>query len=353
VSHDFNAAKGQHQRRNYNSIGSTAAVDFARTVRVEEVLAKRRHHHKRNGKYLAGPCPVCGGDDRFSVTLSKNIWYCRGCAKGGDVIALVQHIDKCGFLDAVETLSGKRPERRESREEIVARMQERERQRKQQEEQDAREAARKTANALRIWEEGVSIWETLAGAYMASRHCDGMFPPDRDAVFRFHQHCPFGENGERFPCLIALLRNIETDAPQAIHRTALTPDGQKIDRKVYGPKSGAAIKLWPQSAITDRLVVGEGIETTLSTALHADDGGSRLDPAWSLIDAGGIRSLPPIPGVNTLIILVDNDVSGTGQKAAHECAQRWNKAGRKVIRLTPKVQDTDFNDVIKGNSHAA
>jgi hypothetical protein len=54
---------------------------------------------------------------------------------------------------------------------------------------------------------------------------------------------------------MALLRNIGTDKEEAIHRTAL--------------------ELWPQSAVSDRLVVGEGIETTLSAALHANDGGSR------------------------------------------------------------------------------
>jgi phage/plasmid primase-like uncharacterized protein len=335
----------------------SAAVDVARAVPIETELARRGHHLKRSGRDLVGPCPMCGGDDRFSVTVHKNLWHCRGCNPGGDVIRLVEALDGCRFLEAVETLTGKKPERREDRETIVWRIQERERKRREAEEQERRDAAAKTEQALRVWQEGTCIWDTPAQTYLTSRHCGGMFPIDRDATFRFHAHCPFG-TCQRLPCLLSLLRNVETDEPQAVHRTALTPDGQKIDRKMFGPKTGAAIKLWPRSCISDRLVVGEGIETTLSAALHANDRGSRLDPAWSLVDAGGIQSLQPIPGINTLIVLVDNDPPDkngrcAGQEAAAACAERWSNSGRKVIRLTPKVQDTDFNDVIKGNAHAA
>jgi hypothetical protein len=53
-----------------------------------------------------GPCPVCGGTDRFSINVNKQVWNCRGCSTGGDVIALVQHIDGGSFMEAVETLAG-------------------------------------------------------------------------------------------------------------------------------------------------------------------------------------------------------------------------------------------------------
>ncbi len=29
----------------------------------------------------AGPCPRCGGRDRFAVNVSERLWGCRGCAK--------------------------------------------------------------------------------------------------------------------------------------------------------------------------------------------------------------------------------------------------------------------------------
>ena len=62
----------------------------------------------RNGKELTGPCPICGGEDRFVVTntAKKKVFRCRGCGASGDVIALVEFLDGCDFDRAVETLTG-------------------------------------------------------------------------------------------------------------------------------------------------------------------------------------------------------------------------------------------------------
>ena len=61
--------------------------------------------------------------------------------------------------------------------------------------------------------------------------------------------------------------------------------------------------------------------------------------------SGVMRQLPPtIPNVQRLIILVDNDPAG--RESAAYCATRWSRAGRRVLRLTPKVEGTDFNDLL-------
>lgn len=316
-----------------------ADIERAKNVPIDSVVTRRGFQLRRDGNDLAGPCPTCGGRDRFVITPKRNLWTCRQCEVGGDVIALVQRLDNVDFPQAVEILIGARPQQTVNV--SIQNM------RRRQQEQEAREAADSTAYALRWWNEGVCIWDTPAQAYLASRRFDGLFPPDRDAVFRFHPACVFGR-GEQLPCLLALLRNVETDQPQAVHRTALTPDGHKIDRKMLGPKAGAAIKLWPQAAVTNRLVVGEGIETSLSAALHIRHRGSLLSPAWACVDAGNLETLPVIPSVQTLTILVDNDASGRGQKAAEACMQRWVSTGRKVVRLVPKVMGADFNDISIG-----
>ncbi len=45
------------------------------------------------GNY-AGPCPVCGGNDRFSINPRMEAWKCRGCDKAGrDGISLAAHIN--------------------------------------------------------------------------------------------------------------------------------------------------------------------------------------------------------------------------------------------------------------------
>jgi putative DNA primase/helicase len=205
---------------------------------------------------------------------------------------------------------------------------------------------------MRIWNQGVCVWNTPAQAYLASRACAGMFPVDRDAVFRWHPACPFGSG--HMPSLLALYRNVITDEPQGVHRTPLSldgkravgSDGEKIKRQTYGTTKHAAIKLWPASNVSKRLVIGEGVETTLSAALHIPHRGRALTPAWACMNAGNIADLPVLDGIETLIILVDNDPSGTGQKKAAECAERWKLEGREIFRLTPKVPGFDFNDII-------
>jgi putative DNA primase/helicase len=51
-----------------------------------------------------------------------------------------------------------------------------------------------------------------------------------------------------------------------------------------------------------------------------------------------------------LTIPVDNDESGTGQRAALECSRRWTDAGREVFRLIPNQGGEDFNDIVRRRS---
>jgi DNA primase len=77
----------------------------ARSVPIESVIDQRAI--KLRGRIeRIGPCPICGGDDRFSINTKKQVFNCRGCATGGDVIALVQHLDACDFVTACNTLAG-------------------------------------------------------------------------------------------------------------------------------------------------------------------------------------------------------------------------------------------------------
>ncbi|MDD3148480.1 MAG: primase-helicase zinc-binding domain-containing protein [Candidatus Riflebacteria bacterium] len=48
----------------------------------------------------SSPCPVCGGNDRFTIWPDRNRWHCRGCNKAGDLIELVQSCKGMSFPDA-------------------------------------------------------------------------------------------------------------------------------------------------------------------------------------------------------------------------------------------------------------
>src|SRR5215213_5353677 len=62
----------------------------------------------RGGEY-AGPCPFCGGDDRFRVQPEQGLWWCRSCSDSDrwqDAIAYVMRRDGTSFAVASRTLGG-------------------------------------------------------------------------------------------------------------------------------------------------------------------------------------------------------------------------------------------------------
>ena len=62
-----------------------------------------------------GPCPACGGKDRFRFDdlEGRGTWYCNQCEPhAGDGLALIQNVKQCSFSEVLavvaETL-GMRP----------------------------------------------------------------------------------------------------------------------------------------------------------------------------------------------------------------------------------------------------
>jgi hypothetical protein len=147
--------------------------------------------------------------------------------------------------------------------------------------------------------------------------------------------------------MLALVRDIKTDAPIAIHRTALTKDDppQKIGRMSLGPVSAGAIKISPDFEVHEGLMIGEGIETVLSASKHY-----QFKPVWSLIDAGKLAKFPVLSGIECVTVVVDNDAAGI--EAAEQCADRLLEAAIDVITTQTKGVN-DFNDLITGARHAA
>ena len=90
----------------------------------------------------------------------------------------------------------------------------------------------------------------------------------------------------------------------------------------------------------------------LAAATRIPYHGAALTPAWSAVARGGLGRFPVLPDVRRLILLVDNDANGVGQKAAGNCKRVWTAAGRMVATLIPKQEGWDFNDVILRQSAA-
>jgi Toprim domain-containing protein/CHC2-type zinc finger protein len=264
-------------------------------------------------------CPF-HDDHKPSCHIYHDHFFCFVCGATGDAITWLTEVDGLTYSEAVDALENFEP-RAHSRD----------------------DDSKTLRLALALWEQAQPIAGTLAEHYLTGRHIDVAQLPFNSPL-RFHPHCPFGRGPSR-PCLLALFRDVETDVPAGILRTALTPDGRRLDRLTWGRwRAPRAIKLWPAS---ETLVIGEGVETTLAAATRITHEGAPLRPAWATAGSWGLAALPPIPGVRHLTILTDNDDGG--RAGARACAQRAADAGCIALLLTPTAVN-DFNDVVRARA---
>ncbi|RWC09109.1 MAG: virulence-associated protein E [Mesorhizobium sp.] len=177
----------------------------------------------------------------------------------------------------------------------------------------------KQQTAADIWTRSVPIAGTLAETYLCARGL--AYEGD---VVRFY---PGGR------AMVALITNIVTAEPQGIHRTFLDRDGRKVDRKMLGPAGGGVVRLSGDADVSIGLAIAEGIETALAVPFR---------PVWACLSAGTMSAFPVLSGVEALTVFADNDASGTGQRAANDCAQRWHAAEREVTIRIPTGTGADY-----------
>lgn len=74
---------------------------------MESILAlieEDVHLRRVTAHELSGPCPECGGDDRFRVWPEQGRWWCRRCEKGGDAIQYLREFHGMGYREACAEL---------------------------------------------------------------------------------------------------------------------------------------------------------------------------------------------------------------------------------------------------------
>lgn len=220
---------------------------------------------------------------------------------------------------------------------------ERKRLREQAEQRERAYNEKRTASALELWDQRKPFRGSPAETYLRDTRQIGEWLEafDLDESLGFHPSCPFGD--QRLPCMVALVRGVQSDLPQAIHRTALaeTSPPQRIDRLSFGPVAGGAIKLSLDGDVTHGLLIGEGIETTLSASLIL-----KFRPAWSVVSRNGIAKFPILTGIEAVTIAVDNDPDG--QAAAATLVERLTAAGVETSTAHSSL-GKDFNDALRGS----
>lgn len=192
----------------------------------------------------------------------------------------------------------------------------------------------RTAVALRLWAETAELRRTLAEAYLASRGITV-----GSSALRFHPSLKH-PSGSRWPAMVALVVDGLTGKPIAIHRTFVTRNGNgkapvEPEKMMLGPCRGGAVRL---AEATDKLLVGEGIESTLSAMQAAGI------PAWASLSTSGMKTLALPPSVRDVVILADGDEAG--ERAAVQAARRWKVEGR-CVRIARPPRGEDFNDIVR------
>lgn len=136
--------------------------------------------------------------------------------------------------------------------------------------------------ALRIWREARSAAGTLAQTYLEAR---GAWLPD-GADLRYAPRLQH-QSGHIGPAMVGAIRDA-TGEIIGVHRTWIRLDGSgKADlsnpKMMLGRAAGGAVRLIDRGAA---LIVGEGIETTLSVAMAIPEA-----RAWAALSAGGLEKI--------------------------------------------------------------
>lgn len=264
-----------------------------------------------------------------SLHIYPDHYYCFGCGACGDHVKWLMQVEGLDYGEALHVLENWDGP-------VVP-------QSAACSDDDFEGTEKRRVRALQLWDAAKPIHNTLAARYLAdTRGIDlDALPATIDNALRFHPRCPFGRSTVH-PCLVALMRDAVGNAATGIQRIALTAEAQKIERMMFG--FAGVVKLWPAG---QRLVVAEGLETTLAAATRLPYRGAPLQPAWAMLSKGALERFPVIAGVAQLIVLADHDLNGEGQAAAAVCMQRWGHAARSGVRLLPDTPGDDFNDVIK------
>jgi putative DNA primase/helicase len=281
----------------------------------ESFLSKRPRDH--------GPCPICGGVDRFRYDDKDGAgtFFCNQHGAGDGMMLAMQHTG-LGFADCAarvdEIIRNVKPDSVPRKPEITE------------------EDRRRMLKAL--WTEAKPLTEgDLVTRYLGSRGLIAETPE-----LRFASAVRDGEGGIR-PAMIARVLTPDGGRVATLHRTFLRPDGlakaeMQSPRKL-APGSvpeGSAIRLGP---VADALGVAEGIETALAASVLFEL------PVWATVSSAMMEKWTPPAGVSEVCIFADNDAAFGGQAAAYSLAHRLKRDFDVTVRVPP-MAGTDWNDVL-------
>mgnify|MGYP000669288354 CR=1 FL=1 len=266
-----------------------------------------------------GPCPMCGGKDRFRWdNRDGNGTYICGQCGAGNGLDLLMNVKGMVFLDAareVDRVSGNA-------------MVEKPKQRLND------ESRSRMLNELWAGSKPIERGD-LVFRYLSAR---GINLTASLEDIRFCESCR-APDGSYHPAMVAMVRQAD-DVAATLHRTFLG-DGCKADMsepRAVMPGSippGSAIRLTKQSEV---LGIAEGIET----AFHAS---AKFGiPVWAAINSTMLKKWEAPDGVKQVVIFGDNDIKFGGHAAAYALAHRLAVKNISVTVKIPEQTGMDWAD---------
>ncbi len=301
---------------------SDADIERARSVPIQSLVAHLRL--RKVGRELCGPCPRCAGVDRFAISLTKQVFHCRGCLATGGVIDLAMFLHDVGFAEAIAILCGTpsisrcRPPATSPNSQVKLT------------EADDDYERQQHAKAAALWTAGVRVVDTAAADYLWMRAITCRLPKTlRFLPARNGHHpalmCAFSFVPESEPGVLA-----EPAGVDAIHLVLLRADGSgKADvtpsKKTIGRPLGRPIMVAAPRDGYAALTICEGVEDALSA--HQATG----QAAWA---SGGATFMPALADsvpkyFETVTVAAHPDQAG--QRDARTLADRLIERGFEVF----------------------
>lgn len=309
----------------------------------------------------AGPCPLCGGRDRYLWSKKYDgVWVCRKCTEGRyrqPMDLLMQHMDYT-FAQAADHVrdyikgNGYSSKQREAFAAAAA--------------ADRREDRDYQLRKMtRIWEASTEIEAgDPVDLYLRLRVPGLNFRP---RMVRFHPALDYWEppqdaNGKprllgKFPAMVAKAFD-SAGAFVQLHKTFLTPDGRKAE--VERPKKmevgiGANAFAVPIVQVSgDTLGFAEGIESALAATMW------RGIPVWPCLSGPSLAAFDVpvklLPQVSRVVIFKDHDElkpfktrdgdrwRSAGNEYALKLGARLRAQGLRVLYVTPAKVGNDMAD---------